>query len=150
VTAADEQRAVPVADAELACPARPECLDEVHGLLASLWDAAPDVALEDRMMFELAVVEIAGNVVEHAGGDSAGGEPGPVQLVLRVAVHRDRLEARLHDDGTVALVDLARAQLPADPLAESGRGLALALASGRLTYAREGGANVWCLVRARA
>lgn len=132
--------------AELACPARPECLEEVHGLLAALWDAAPDVALEDRMMFELAVVEIAGNVVEHA----AGGAAEPVQLVLRVAVHPDRLEARLRDDGTVALVDLARAQLPADPLAESGRGLALALASGRLTYAREGGANVWCLVRARA
>lgn len=128
---------------ELCCAARPECLDDVHRLLVQLWDAAPDVGGVDRIMVETAVVEIAANIVEHAP------DGWPVELTLRVAVHTDRVEARFHDDGRPALIDPGAAVLPADLMAEHGRGLAVARAAGKLTYCRRDGTNVWRIIRRR-
>ena len=47
----------------------------------------------DLMMFETAVIEVAGNVVEH------GRPPGRRRWAFRLSVHPDRLEAQLSDSG---------------------------------------------------
>lgn len=122
--------------------AGPECLDRVHDLLADLWRGAPDVGDEDRMLFEIAVVEIAGNVVEHAG-------PKPVDCQVELSVWADRLEATFHDTGDEAPVDLRDHGLP-DELAETGRGLAMIRrAVDVLQYERVDDANRWHLLRVR-
>lgn len=127
----------------LSTVAVPACLDGVHDLLESVWAAHPDVGLTDRTLFEIAVTEVAGNIVEHA----AAGE----RLELRVLVHvtEPRLEATFEDDGPAADVDLDAAELP-DDLAESGRGLALARrAADEVAYWRDGATNRWRIVRGR-
>lgn len=123
--------------------AEPECLDRVHGLVGDLWTRVPDVDDEDRQRFEIAVVEVAGNIVEHGGGE--------VTLGLRLAAYPDRVEASFRDTGRPALVDPAVAVLP-DELAEQGRGLVLArTAVDEVSYQRTGAGNRWrvCKLRAR-
>jgi serine/threonine-protein kinase RsbW len=97
------------------------------------------------MSFETALVEIVGNVVEHARRSDGQ----PVDVHMRIAVHDDRLEARMEDDGAPSGVDPGTAVLPADDLAESGRGLALAAAVADLEHVRWAGRNVWTVVRRR-
>ena len=123
--------------------AEPACLERVHGLLEAVWVSHPDVGDDDRMRFELAVTEIAGNIVEHVG------QPGPLEFQLGVHVHPDRLEARFRDPGRRMEVDFSSVAMPGE-LAESGRGLALALAvSDELTYRNDGADNHWLVVRRR-
>jgi serine/threonine-protein kinase RsbW len=123
--------------------AEPASLERVHDLLGLVWVQHPDVSADDRMRFELAVTEIAGNIVEHAG------DPGPIEFQLGVLVYPDRLEARFLDPGRRMVVDFSSVAMP-DGLAESGRGLALALAvSDELTYRNDGAANHWLIVRRR-
>lgn len=123
--------------------AAPECLDLVHDMLAELWAGAPDVDDGDRMLFELAVVEIAGNIVEHAG-------PRPVRCAVDLAVHADRLEATFHDTGDDAGVDVDAARLP-DAMAEAGRGLAMVRAAvDEVRHERVAGGNRWSLRKERA
>jgi serine/threonine-protein kinase RsbW len=122
----------------LRVPARPEALEQVHALVARLWEQAPGVPVECRTRFETAVVEVAANVVEHA---AAG--PRPVQLVLRLSRRDGGVLARFEDDGPPAEVDLAAVRLPGDD-AESGRGLWLARAAAdELTYTRDAAGNAW-------
>ncbi len=122
--------------------AGPGCLDLVHDMLAELWTGAPEVAEQDRTLFEIAVVEIAGNVVEHT-------RPRPVACELELAVYPDRLDAVFHDTGEDAAVDLSDTGLP-DPLAETGRGLPMARAAlDVLTHERRDGTNRWYLSRVR-
>ncbi|GAW50205.1 putative anti-sigma regulatory factor, serine/th reonine protein kinase [Nocardioides sp. PD653] len=47
-------------------PTNPDALELAHEELALLWDDAGPIAPTDRMRFELAVIEILGNIVEHA------------------------------------------------------------------------------------
>lgn len=123
--------------------AAPEFLETVHDLLARLWAGAPDVDDQDRMLFELAVVEIAGNVVEHA-------RPRPVLCGVDLAVHGDRLEATLTDTGAEVDLDLSDADLP-DDLAETGRGLPIVQAAvDELRHDHVDGGNRWYLRRTRA
>ncbi len=123
--------------------AGPDCLDLVHDMLAELWTGAPDVAEQDRTLFEIAVVEIAGNLVEH-------GRPRPLSCELELAVFRDRLDAVFYDTGDDAHVDLSRTGLP-DPLAETGRGLPMAQAAlDVLEHEHRDGTNRWYLSRVRA
>jgi serine/threonine-protein kinase RsbW len=127
----------------LVAPAEPAALERVHELLEALWEDAGDVSLEDRLHFETAVTEIAGNIVLHAHDGR------PLEFTLDVRAHPDRIEARFRDAGRRADVDLSAARLP-DDLAESGRGLALALAAADvLEYRRDGSENCWRVVRAR-
>jgi len=127
----------------LVAPAEPAALDQVHDLLQALWEDAGDVTLEDRICFETAVTEIAGNIVLHAPDGS------PLDFTVEVSVHPDRIEARFRDAGRRAHVDLTTARLPED-LAESGRGLALALAGvDELEYRRDGTINRWRVTRRR-
>ncbi|SBN63284.1 serine/threonine-protein kinase RsbW [Curtobacterium sp. 9128] len=127
---------------EFASP--PDDVNAVHDFLAEVWGTEPSVGAEDRMAFELALVELASNVVEHAGGGHR------VACSLALAVTGDGLEARLTDDGRPASVDPAAAVLP-DGSAESGRGLALVgMVVDELRYEREGDRNRWTVRRGRS
>jgi serine/threonine-protein kinase RsbW len=135
----DEARVTRVLDV---C-ARPECIERVHATLAELWEDVPEIDPGQRMRFELAVAEIAANIVEH----SAGPGEGAVDLNLRLSAFPDRVEARFRDTGREALVDVAGAALPTDE-AEHGRGIAMALAAvDEVAYLREDGQNVWRVVQ---
>lgn len=121
----------------------PLCLSKVHMLIEDLWAETTDVAVTDRFLFESAVLEIAGNIVQHSVSDYEI----LCNLVLRV--YETRLEAVFSDTAEPAIVDLESAALP-DHLAEHGRGLAMTkLAVDRLSYAREGSLNCWRLSRTR-
>lgn len=110
--------------------------------LDGLWASAPTVAAEDRELFALAVSEIATNVVTHARAR----EPIHIEVTLRVG--EDVVEAVFADDGDPALIDLSKVDMPSWD-AESGRGLALALAAlDELTHETADG-NTWRLRRWR-
>jgi serine/threonine-protein kinase RsbW len=133
----------------------PETLNLLHDLLESVATQHPEVSVEDLMLFETAVIEIAGNVVRHARPQ------GQVLYEFCLRVQPDRLAATLSDAGEAAFAgasmpveteptgddedDAALAELP-----ESGRGLDLARAAlDELRYTREDGRNVWHMMRLR-
>jgi serine/threonine-protein kinase RsbW len=127
----------------LTVPAEPRALDRVHDAVAELWTEVPGVGPADRMAFETALVEVAGNVVRHAC-DGPG-----LDLTVDLAVRADRLEAHLRDRGRRSEARLEDVALPGE-LEESGRGLALAAALvDELAYRREGPVNHWTVVRRR-
>ena len=124
----------------------PACLDQVHGLLAELWAREPGVPGDERDRFTLALAEVVGNVVEH-GRTEAGAVP---EVVVHVAATPEEVIGEVVDDG-VEVPDPDRAELPDDPLAEGGRGLALAhMAVDEVAYERGEGRNRWRLVLRRA
>ncbi|MDM7891663.1 ATP-binding protein [Curtobacterium caseinilyticum] len=126
---------------DLACP--PDDVTAVHAFLSSVWDREPDLSTEDRMALELALVELASNVIEHGAGG------GRVTCSLRVDVGADEVVVALADDGVPVLVDPSAAHLP-DALAEGGRGLALVqMVVDDLRYERVGDRNRWTVRRGR-
>jgi serine/threonine-protein kinase RsbW len=128
----------------LTAAAEPASLDRVHALLETVWAAHEDVGPADRMSFAIAVTEIAGNIVAHSGSGR------PLVFSLHVDVEPEELRAEFEDPGGRVDVDLSAVRMP-DDLAESGRGLALALGCvDRLEYRREGETNHWRMVRRRA
>lgn len=133
---------------ELSAPATPEMLDLVHAVLERLWEAHPDVETVDRVRFETAVIEILGNIVEHAyelDAPAAGSRRFDVVLTATPT----ELVASFGDDGIPMAIDLSSVAMP-DDLAESGRGLALAMAAvDDLSYERDGGRNLWRLTCVR-
>lgn len=125
--------------AELHSP--PHDINSVHDLLGQVWAENPQVGSSDRLRFETALVELSGNVFEHA--DSGLG----LRCAVTVTVETERLSAVVIDTGVPLPADSGRAVMP-DELAESGRGLALIHALvDELTYAREDDTNRWTLVR---
>jgi serine/threonine-protein kinase RsbW len=127
----------------LTAPAEPGSLDRVHALLQVLWADDGDVVPADRMLFETAVIEIAGNIAQHAPDGS------PLDFTLHLCVQPDRIEAEFSDHGRRVDVDLDAVTVP-NGLAESGRGLAMALAAvDELQYRRDGLTNHWRIVRRR-
>jgi anti-sigma regulatory factor (Ser/Thr protein kinase) len=127
----------------LTASTEPESLEKVQALLERLWLQHDDVVLPDRIRFETAVTEIAGNIIRHA----TDGEP--IDFELAVVAQPGSLQAEFRDEGKRVDVELDGAQLPS-PLAESGRGLALALAAvHELSCRREGSTNHWRIVRWR-
>lgn len=84
--------------------------------------------------------------MEHAR--TTDGEP--VTIDGHVAVHPDRLEACLTDDGIAPGLDLRAPTPEIDDLAEGGRGLALAKAAAEVSHARQDEANVWTVIRRRS
>lgn len=131
---------------DLRCTATTACLDAVQDALAALFADAPEVDGVDRMLFETALVEIVGNLVEH--GRTAADQP--VTIDMRVAVHPDRIEAVFVDDGEPPDRDPTAHAEPVDELAESGRGLALAQAVTEVAHAHRGDGNRWTVIRRRA
>jgi serine/threonine-protein kinase RsbW len=132
---------------ELRCPGTPACLDAVQDALELLWADAPGVDGTDRVLFETALVEIVGNIVEHARTTSGDA----VSLALTLSVDAGSVRARLQDDGgwPPQEADPATARMPADELAESGRGLAMASAVAEVHHTRRSAGNVWTVVRHR-
>jgi serine/threonine-protein kinase RsbW len=123
-------------------------IDLVQDRLAAFWDHDPTVAVADRMRFEMALVEVVGNIVEHAFevDAAAAGRVLAVELSLSV----DQVEAVLSDNGLPAELDLGSVTMPGED-AVSGRGLALAVAAvDDLGYERVGGRNHWRLMCRRA
>lgn len=127
-------------------PVEPESVDQVQDALERLWDGS-DVAAVDRIRFETAVVEVAGNVVEHAYSfDQQAGNAGMRELAVRFRLAADSVEAVISDNGLPMEIDLAAVTMPGEE-AESGRGLALAVAAvDELRYERDGGRNRWTMV----
>jgi serine/threonine-protein kinase RsbW len=93
------------------------------------------------MLFETAVIEVAGNVVEH-------GRPlGRVRWSFRLSVREGALEGRLSDSGEEYPGGAWGTDMP-DTMEEAGRGLALATAVlDSLVYERSGNVNEWWMVR---
>lgn len=129
-------------------PATPESVDDLQDEVSRLWEAEPSVGPRDRMRFEMALVEIFANVVQHGVGelDAAADH----RVVVDLEVTAATLTARLVDDGRPADVDLQDVSMPT-PDAEDGRGLALTIASvDHLEYERDGGTNRWTVTCRRA
>ena len=121
----------------------PESLNLLQDLLDQVRREHPELDETDVSMFETAIVEIHGNVVEH------GHPPGQVIYAFELEVSSDRLVGILADTG-VAAPDLSGMDELPDEMAESGRGLWLAKATlDDLQYARAGDRNTWKLVRNR-
>lgn len=119
-------------------------VDAVLDTLASWWAEVGDVAPRVRHGFETAVVEIAGNIVEHATGDATARR-------FRVELSADSrsLTATLVDDGEPLAIDPMTTTM-AEVDDENGRGLALARAGvDRLDYSHDRGRNVWRLESGR-
>jgi len=141
--AADPDRVV------LSARAEPEVMDLVHALLEHLFARAPQLDDVTRVKFEMSVIEILGNIVEHAYAHDSrlpAVDPSEVRRfeIQLLATDRD-LIAVLSDNGLPVSLDLADVTMP-DELAESGRGLALARAAlDTLHYERIEGRNLWCL-----
>ncbi|MGZ4447455.1 MAG: ATP-binding protein [Nocardioides sp.] len=129
---------------ELSAPATPEMLDLVHEVLQRLWVARPDVGEPDRVRFEMAVIEVLGNIVEHAYElERPGGER---RFDVSLCAGGDDLVATFGDNGVPAALDLSDVTMPGED-AESGRGLALTAAVvDDLAYERVGDRNHWRLV----
>lgn len=126
---------------DLSCP--PDDVTAVHTFLERVWGTEPSVSAEDRMALELALVELASNVIEHGAAGTG------VSCTLRLDVGADAVEANLVDDGVPVPVDPSVARLP-DALAESGRGLALVqMVVDDLRYERVGDRNRWTVRRGR-
>jgi serine/threonine-protein kinase RsbW len=119
----------------------PESLNLLHDLLEEVAAEHPQLSAADLMMFETAVIEVVGNVVEH------GKPQGRVKWTFRLQVRPDRLEGRLSDGGQEYPGGPWGTDMP-DPMDEDGRGLALATAVlDSLSYERDAGVNHWTMVR---
>jgi serine/threonine-protein kinase RsbW len=129
----------PVEEHALECQAGVDQLDTVHDTLDRFWEgigAVPDERW--RMLFEVAVSEIAANIMEHAH---------PTVMNVRLSAVPDRVVAEFTDTGH----DWEAPPEPAeflDELAERGRGLTLArTACDEVAYERVGAVNHWRLVK---
>ena len=124
-------------------PVEEATLDLVQDRLEAFWTRAGSVAAADRLRMEMAVVEIVGNIIEHAfvADSPSGGR------VLSVALTSgpESVEAVLSDNGLPTALDLASVTMP-DEDAVSGRGLALTFAAvDEVRYERVDGRNHWTL-----
>jgi serine/threonine-protein kinase RsbW len=117
-------------------------IDRVHDGLDELFRRTPGVGDEDAMLFRLAVSEVATNVVAHASSRE------PVRVTVELDADDTALSAVFSDTAEPALIDLEGVSMPGED-AESGRGLAIALATlDELIHETEHG-NVWRLRRLR-
>ena len=119
----------------------PHDVDAVQDMLQDAWSTLPELSEDDRMRFELALIELTSNVIRHAN-DGSG-----VSCTLRIDNHGDRIEATLVDSGKPGNVCISASEMP-DDLSESGRGIPLIRALvDELDYGRDGGVNRWYIMR---
>ncbi|GAA4159024.1 hypothetical protein GCM10022286_12770 [Gryllotalpicola daejeonensis] len=124
--------------------APPADVNIVHEFLDGVWSRDASLTADERLAFELALVELAANVMQHA--DTGAG----VACRLRMIVDEASVSALLSDTGRAGDIDLAACEMP-DELSESGRGLALVqLVVDELGYQRVGSSNLWTIRKARA
>lgn len=125
----------------LEASATPESIDRVHGLIEGI-STECGLAEQVRFRFETALIEVVGNIVDHAS-PTAGREV--VTISLRIDVTAGGLSAHITDDAVEAEVDIDGAEMP-DWDAEGGRGFALSRSlTDALSYRRRDGVNEWQL-----
>ena len=123
----------------------PFSIEAVFDLLAAWWNDVGEVSPIRRMGFETAVIEIAGNIVEHSRGDAE-----ELRFRLDLVADGETLSATFRDDADPPRLDLSTVGM-AGIDDESGRGLALASAGvDEITLRRVGERNVWTLETRRA
>jgi serine/threonine-protein kinase RsbW len=121
-------------------PAGPNLLEAVHEAFEELWREAPDVPGSTRVRFEVAVVEVLTNIVQHATPTG----PGPVQVSAALRAAKTTLDAEIIDDAADVAIDLDREDPPDH--ATGGRGLPLVQrAVDELSLTRRGDHNEWHL-----
>lgn len=119
----------------------PDDVDAVHHLLESVWSSASHVSIRDRFSFETALIELASNVIRHAGGGAG------VSCALTVEITHDSIVASLTDSGLAGNISLIVPQMPGE-LEESGRGLSLIHALvDEVDYDRSDDLNHWRISR---
>lgn len=122
----------------------PESLDLVQDHLEAFWARDTTVSVADRTRFEMAVVEIVGNILEHAFELDASGRGRLLTVTLSLAA--DQITALMSDNGLPAEIDLGEVTMPGED-ATSGRGLALAIAAvDDVGYEHVAGRNHWRVV----
>lgn len=127
----------------LSVPAVPEALDSVHELLHRFWHQVEEMDAADRMRFDLAVAEVASNVVAHARGAT--------RLVIALYDTSEGVAATIDDDGEAVPAAVLEPHPEPDDMAESGRGLSLARRCvDEFGYSRVDGMNHWRMVRHRS
>ncbi|MBC7630991.1 ATP-binding protein [Aeromicrobium sp.] len=139
----------PVTILTLVAPLSQAALEEVHNLVAQLFDTVGVTEMLDRIRFETAVIEVAGNILEHSTRtDPPSDEPRSFNIVLQGDAHA--LTAEFRDDGKPVEIDFEQISMPADD-AEEGRGLALALATvDEISHEHTDGLNIWRLTCRRS
>jgi serine/threonine-protein kinase RsbW len=121
------------------CSATSAGLNRVHEAMARFWPRLrPQPPEEWKLLFELAVAEIAANIIEHSRPDVMG---------LRLTVTTCGVTAEFTDRGAWCEGG-PRPAARVDDDAERGRGLSLArTAVDELHYERTGSLNCWRLVK---
>lgn len=114
-------------------------LNEIEDILDRMWAINFHVPGAVRMEVGIAAVEIAANIVEHAGADS------PVWMRMEARVGLNEVRVDFTDNGSPSEIALDQVRLP-DEMAETGRGLALAQAVLQTLTYRRNGLNHWTLV----
>lgn len=128
---------------EVDLPVTLESIDVVQAEFDSWWSELGEENITTRFSFELAVIEIATNIVTHT--ERVEGTAGR-RFHLVLSADETSVTAVFTDNGQPADIDLSTVTM-ADEAEESGRGLALALAAlESLDYDRLNGRNVWTLV----
>jgi serine/threonine-protein kinase RsbW len=114
-------------------------LDAVHETMDRFWRQLGEAAADDwKMLFELAVCEIAANIVEHARADV---------MEFGIGLDGDRVVAEFSDTGRPYRRPSHPAQVSQEG-DERGRGLVLARkVLDELRYQRTGPTNRWRLVK---
>jgi serine/threonine-protein kinase RsbW len=108
--------------------------------MARFWPRLlPQPSEEWKMLFELAVAEIAANIIEHSRPDIMG---------LRLTLTTGQVTAEFTDRGRWCEGGGCCPTVPVDDDAERGRGLTIArTAVDELHYERTGALNCWRLVK---
>ncbi len=123
--------------------ATPTRLESLPAVLVSGFSAVPGWGDDDRSCVELALSEIATNIVEH--GDVSGS--GQVRARLEIVI--DSRQARVVVDDDAPPADITLGGMP-DVGAESGRGLALVdLVTDSFAHTTSADGNRWAFTRAR-
>jgi len=114
----------------------------LHELMERVSGDHPGIEPLDLSMLETAVIEVAGNAVEH------GTPPGALHYEFRLEISADRLDGLFLDSGDAVPIPVEGSG--EDDLAESGRGLRIARgALDELRYERRGARNAWIMTRTR-
>lgn len=118
----------------------PDFPNAIQRTLDAAWVDHAEIPEVIRMGLATAAIEVGNNILEHAGH----GRDLQVRMELRVI--DNQVHVVFTDDGFPAEIDLAKVRMP-EPMAESGRGLALARAfSSSLSYRRDRDGNHWTIV----
>lgn len=118
-------------------------LRTIHSELHALWSRNPQVPDDVRIQMAIATAEVGANIIKH----TPQGRPVRIRMDLELSDHQ--VHVGFTDNGPPADIDLESVSMP-DPMAETGRGLAMARAVlGRFSHRRDAIGNHWTLVSQR-